>query len=88
MNQATVFINAQWSTLNSRSRLFEALTSLSPSGQRAISLRFWEYYTIEEISKTLRISWDQTDKLIEKSLLELKSRLTDVGQSSVFQEAS
>jgi DNA-directed RNA polymerase specialized sigma24 family protein len=86
--KATIFIDSQWESLSVESPLFDAITRLSPQGQRAINLRFWENYTIEEISEKLRMSWDQTDQLIEKSLLELRARLSEVDAPFSFREAS
>jgi DNA-directed RNA polymerase specialized sigma24 family protein len=83
-----LLVDSQWESLDSQTPLFSALTKLSPQGQRAINLRFWENYTIEEISETLRMTWDQTDKLIEKSLLELRERLTQTDAPSKLLEAS
>lgn len=76
MKGSCQYVDAQWKSLDTRTELFAALTRLSPERQRAINLRFWENYTIEEISETLRMSWDQTDQLIEQALLELRGRLT------------
>lgn len=79
MKESTELFHAQWSSLDLESPLFQALTRLSPEAQRAINLRFWENYTIEEISSVLRMSWDQVDQLIEKSLLDLRARLSPLG---------
>lgn len=81
-------INSQWATLSPDSPLLEALTRLSPEAQRAINLRFWENHTIEEIASKLRMSWEQTDQLIEKTLLELRELLEKLGAPAVIQEAS
>lgn len=56
--------------------LFVAVTELSSSAQRAIFLRFWENYEIEEIANELNISWDQADQLLENALTDLKLRLS------------
>lgn len=78
-------IESQWELLCTESPLLRALVKLSPQGQRAINLRFWENYTIEEISVCLGLGWDETDKLIEQSLIELRELLT--GMATNFQEA-
>lgn len=88
MKESIRLVNSQWKSVNVGSALFQALIGLSPQAQRAINLRFWENYTIEEISQHLRISWDQADQLIEKSLLELRDRLTQMGAPSNFLQAS
>ena len=39
----------------------------------AIRLRFWENLLIEEIAQKLDLSWDETNKLIENSIKELRN---------------
>lgn len=81
-------IDSQWEGLGLESQLLYALASLSPQGQRAINLRFWENYTIEEISECLGVSWDDADQIIEQSLKELKSLLIRSGVNSQMFQAS
>ncbi len=88
MNPSLGLIHRQWSSLDVGSSLLQALTELSPQGQRAINLRFWENYTIEEISEDLRMSWDDADELIEQSLKQLRMRLLEAGVSSPMIQAS
>lgn len=88
MIQSGQVFNAQWEGLSVGSQLLDALSALSPQGQRAINLRFWENYTIEEISESLRITWDQADELIEQSLKELRMRLTKSNVASPIFQAS
>lgn len=87
MKESARLIHSQWQTVDLESSLFSALCELSPLAQRAINLRFWENFSIEEIATNLRLTWDQTDQLIEMSLEELRTRLTISGESLVLQEA-
>ena len=48
------------------------LRQLPEKQKKAIILRFWEDQSIDEIARTLKISWDDADELIEKGLLILK----------------
>lgn len=77
MNSFPELIHSQWSSLGARSLVLQALSELSPEAQRALYLRFWENYLIEEISDDLKITWDAADRLIEMSLKQLKMRLID-----------
>ena len=87
MKQPMPLVDARWMSLSSGTRLFDAVTGLSPEGQVAIHLRFCENYSIEEISVCLGISWDQADQLIEKTLLELRECLSKLGTSLSLMEA-
>ena len=88
MNPSVRLINSQWASIEAGSTLLDALSILPPQAQRAIYLRFWENYTIEEISKHMRISWDQANRLIETSLRQLKSYLTSSVLTSTVNQAS
>lgn len=67
--------------------LYKMLPALSPKARIAIYLRFWECMTIQEISKRVGLSWDCTDKLIEKSLLQLRQGFEWKIQTQVSQAA-
>ena len=54
---------------------FSLLPSLSRDQRKIIYLRFWESCTIEEISKVVRLSWDEVDEIIESTLDQLKTQL-------------
>lgn len=88
MNPSLRLVHSQWENLDIGSSLLQALSELPPRGQRAINLRFWENYTIEEISSELRISWDEADQLIERSLKNLRERLSKAGVSFQIVQAS
>lgn len=47
----------------------------------AITQRFWELRTIEEISRSLRMDWDSTDRLIDSTIDMLRR---DVGMDPAF----
>lgn len=53
--------------------LYEIMPSLSDEGIIAIYFRFWERLLIEDIARILGRSWDETDKLIESSIKELRN---------------
>jgi len=52
--------------------LHELMPSLSDEGILAIYFRFWERLLIEDIANILGRSWDETDRLIENSVKELR----------------
>ncbi len=53
--------------------LYELMPSLSDEGILAIYFRFWERLLIEDIAKLLGLSWNETNKLIENSIKELRN---------------
>ena len=48
------------------------LKQLPKKQRKAIILRFWEGYLIEEVATKLKISWREADKLITTGLLKIK----------------
>jgi len=53
--------------------IVRALLRKLPAKQRyAITLKFWNEYSIDEIAKTLRISWHEANEIIEDGLSRLK----------------
>lgn len=48
------------------------LPTLDEQGLLAIYFRFWERHLIEDIALILGLSWDETDRLIENSIKELR----------------
>jgi DNA-directed RNA polymerase specialized sigma24 family protein len=53
--------------------LHRALSSLSEVEFTAVFARFWSNATIEEVGRTLNLSWDETDRLIVRALSKLKN---------------
>lgn len=53
--------------------LYELMPSLSDEGGIAIYFRFWEQLLIEDIARILGRSWDETDRIIESSIKQLRS---------------
>ena len=53
--------------------LYELMPSLSDEGILAIYFRFRERLLIEDIAKILGLSWNETNKLIENSIEELRN---------------
>lgn len=45
---------------------------LRPRQKKAIVLRFWHDYSIFEVAKSLRVSWEEADKTIKDALAKLK----------------
>lgn len=52
--------------------LYELMPNLSDQKVLAIYFRFWERLLINDIAKILGLSWDEADKLIENTILELR----------------
>ncbi len=53
--------------------LYELLPSLSDEGIIAVYFRFWERLLIEDIARILGLSWNETNRLIEDSIKELRN---------------
>ena len=51
------------------------LKKLPEKQKKAVIFKFWHNLTIEEISKTLGITWGETNLLIENALVKLKKSL-------------
>lgn len=58
--------------------LSKALTTLDEKERKAIFLRFWNPSSIQEISKILKMSWSDTDRLIETTLRKLKQKIMEL----------
>ena len=56
-------------------RLHSCLEELEATQQIAIQLRFWEELTIEQIADELGLSWDQVNRLIEFTLVQLRTKI-------------
>jgi DNA-directed RNA polymerase specialized sigma24 family protein len=52
--------------------LHALLPELDDDSLLAVYMRFWERMTIQEISKVLGRTWDETDHLIERSMQNLR----------------
>ena len=46
--------------------------NLPPKQRKAIVLRFWYDYSIFEIAKSLRMSWEEADRTLKNALAKLK----------------
>ena len=53
-------------------RVREAIQKLSHKNQEVIFMRFWDLLTIEVIAQKMRLTWADTDRLIDCSLNLLK----------------
>lgn len=65
---------------NKSSKLHEikyVLPLLTEDQRLAIYLRFWENYSIFEVSDFLNTSWDSANNLIENALSFLKTKLNE-----------
>ena len=49
-----------------------AVQRLDQKSRLVIFLRFWDDYSIEEIAYELRLTWDDAQKLLNNSLLQLR----------------
>lgn len=67
--------------------LYELLPSLSDEGILAIYFRFWERLLIEDIARILGRSWDETDRLIDNSIKELRNGFLTNQMSARLQAA-
>jgi len=56
------------------------LIKLSKKENYAVVQRFWADQTIESISKDLRMSWDDTNQLLEEAIKKLKEYFIDERQ--------
>ena len=75
MVKPTDLANLFWASALESEDLKQVVLKLDYSAQRLIYLRFWECMTIEEISKEVRMTWDETDKAIDRALLDLRKNL-------------
>ena len=62
--------------------LHELLPTLSDEGLLAIYFRYWECLLINDIARILGRSWDYTDKLIEKSIRDLRGGFLKVERTN------
>lgn len=56
-------------------RLRAEIRKLDEYEQIALHLRMWENLLIYDIAAILNLSWDETDKLIENALVQLRRNL-------------
>lgn len=54
------------------SPLFTAIQTLNEKERIAIFLRYWGPCSILEISRSLHLSWDKADELVNESLKKLR----------------
>lgn len=87
MKASVELIDAQWQSLDPGSPLLAALKGLPPQAQRAVFLRFWENFSIEEIADELRVSWDHADFLIDESIFCLRAHLAQLFDLSEISDA-
>ncbi|MCT4642779.1 MAG: sigma-70 region 4 domain-containing protein [Bacteriovoracaceae bacterium] len=52
--------------------LLLALARIETRRRKSIVLRFWHNYSIAEIAKELKVSWDRADHLVEDTILMLR----------------
>lgn len=67
-------VNEKWVDIKDR-ELFTALTTLPTEAQCALYMRFWECKSIAQIARRLNISWDNADKLLTSTLLDLRGKI-------------
>lgn len=64
-------------------RVRQHVNKLPEVHKTSIVLRFWHNYSILEISEVLRLSWSQTDWIIDESLVMLKESMTNEKESVI-----
>jgi len=75
---------------NKTSQIFlkKFLAQLNCRERKAIYLRFWVPYSIEEVAREMEVSWEQANQLIESSIAKLREDFRQkgfaVGQSPAF----
>ena len=58
---------------NKKKRVIRSMVSRLPDNKReAIRLRFWGYQTIDEVAKSLGITWADANRLIDESINDLR----------------
>jgi len=73
---------------NNFEELHESLLKLSSKKQQVVQMRFFDELTIDQISQSLGIAWDETDKLIKTALSDLRAILEEkLNQMSMIQAA-
>ncbi len=58
-------------------KLHANLHLLSPIARRVLHLRFWDSLLIEEIAIRINRTWEETDRIIETALAELKNSIVN-----------
>ena len=51
----------------------ELLLELSPTEFRALALRFWGSYSVEDLSSEMNVDWDRADSILSRAMRRLKS---------------
>ena len=49
------------------------LKSLSVLERRALSLRFWQPYTIAQVADRMKLSWEEADRLIDIAVFKVRA---------------
>ncbi|MGE4130532.1 MAG: hypothetical protein AB7F86_02795 [Bdellovibrionales bacterium] len=57
---------------NDLEQLKTLLPELPEKALMAVHLRFWENYLIQEIAITIGLSWDETDRILEDAIKQLR----------------
>jgi DNA-directed RNA polymerase specialized sigma24 family protein len=84
-SQGTVFSKSD----NLIEPLRTSIAELKPFQRQVIKLRFWEEMTIHQIAILTHKSWDQIDRLIEQTLIELRQTINKrLGSQAASKEAA
>ena len=73
-----MFLNEEISLIRSKNRealLEKALSILDEKERKVIFLRFWNPCSILDISKILKMSWQETDQFLESTLQKLRQEI-------------
>ena len=52
----------------------ELLHELSPTEFRALALRFWGSYSVEDLSSDMNVDWDHANSILSRAMKALKSK--------------
>ena len=53
------------------------LRKLPQRQQKAIILIFWDNYSVSEVARKLKVSWEEADKTILRGLMKLRNECMD-----------
>lgn len=71
--EAIVRDEANLFTIKDHNLVRNAFSVLTEKERTAITLRFWEVLSINEIAKFLGLSWDGADRCLESAMKKLRS---------------
>ncbi len=73
MDNTRTDIKRERNLKNDLEQLKTLLPELPDKALMAVHLRFWENCLIQEIALTIGLSWDETDRLLEDAIKQLRN---------------